>query len=128
MNKQSESNIIEVYTDANPEMAIFAIEKTETRDSERLFDLFVIENKCKELFEADAIRIALTYIPENSNVLLHCDKEGDVIAIQKGKSKTLKLQTIIEKIKSIEKGKNLTVEYRSIPRKDNYAGRMLEKI
>ncbi len=118
----------EVYTDANPEMAIIAIEKTETKDSERRFELIVVENKCKLFFEVDAIRIALSYLPDNQNVLLHCDKAGDVYAIQKGKTKNLEFQTIIDQIKKIETKKNLTVEYNFIPRKQNYAGRMLDKV
>ena len=119
---------IQVYTDANPEMAIIAIEKTENRGPGRSFDLFVIENDCMEFFEADAVRIALTYIPENSKVLLHCDKEGDVVAIKRSYSKTQDLQAIINKIRKIETEKNLSVEYVSIPRLKNFAGRMLEKI
>jgi hypothetical protein len=121
-------SIINVYTDANPEMAIIAIEKTEKLGPERRFDLIVLENECSELFESDAVRIALTYLPENSDVLLHCDKEGDVVAIKNGKSKNPDLQNIIDKINKLEIEKNLSIEYRSIPRKQNYAGRMLDKI
>lgn len=129
MDNRVNQNNIAVYTDANPEIVCIAIEKTERQTGkERRFELIVIEQKFNEFFEANAVRIALTYVPENCNILLYCDKEGDVVAIQKGKSKNSNLQTIIEKIKELEIERNLSVEYRSIPRKQNFSGRILDKI
>jgi len=118
-----------VYTDANEEVACIAIEKMEERtESERRFELIVIKNNKDDYYEADAVRIALSYIPENSKVLLCCDKQGDLHAIKTGKSKSIRLQQIIDAIKSIEKERNLKVDYTHTPRKYNFAGRILDKI
>ena len=121
--------MIEVYTDANEEVACIAIEKIEERTvSERRFELIVIENNKDGFYEADAVRIALSYIPQNSQVLLFCDKQGDLRAIKTGKSHNIELQRIIDTIKSIEKERNLIVEYVYTHRKYNFAGRILDKI
>lgn len=121
--------MIEVYTDANKEVACIAIEKIEERtESERRFELIVIENYKDDFYEADAVRIALSYIPKSSQVLLYCDKQGDLHAIKTGKSHSIRLQRIIDAIKSIEKERNLKVEYTYTPRKYNFAGRILDKI
>lgn len=128
MNNKDNADVINVYTDANPSFACIAIEKNEKHYTERRFDLIVIQNKCKLFFEADAVRIALTYLPDNSKILLHCDKEGDIVAIRNGKSNNNNFQEIINKIKLLEQEKNLSVEYKSIPRKKGYAGRIIDKI
>ena len=129
MDTCSNSNIIEVYTDANEEMACLAIEKKEERtESERRFELIVVKNNLLDFFEADAIRIALSYIPRNTQVTLYCDKQGDLHAIKTGKSQSVGLQRIIDAIKSIEKERNLIVDYIYTPRRNNFAGRILDKI
>lgn len=132
MNKKKKrrpnSTVINVYTDANEEMACIAIEKMAKRtETERRFELIVSENR-HELFEADAVRIALSFIPKNSQVHLFCDKQGDIHAIKTGKSKKVGLQKIIDNIKSLEKERNLIIDYKYTPRKNNYAGRLLDKI
>jgi len=126
---KGDTKIIEVYTDANPKMVCIAIEKPEKRIGfERRFDLIVLDTECDEFFEANAIRLALTYIPDKSDILLHCDKEGDIVAIQKGKSSNKEFQDIITQIKTLETEKSLSIEYVSVPRKENYSGRILEKV
>ena len=123
-----ERNLIEVYTDANPEIACIAIERIEdSTDNERKFDLIVIKNKCDNLFEAEAVRIALNYLPENSHAILYCDKEGDINAIKNGKASKKELQTIIDDIKILEKRRRLTIDYEYTPRRKNLSGRFLEK-
>lgn len=125
----SASKPIEVYTDSNPNMACIAIEKPEKNtENERRFELIVVENKCQNFFEADAVRIALEYLPKNSRSILYCDKEGDIKAIKSGKSNNNELNKIIENIKFLEKERNLIVTYEYKPRKNNYAGRMLDNI
>ncbi len=128
IGRRTNSAVINVYTDANEEMACIAIEKMAKRtESERRFELIVTENR-HDLFEADAVRIALSFIPKNSQVQLFCDKQGDIHAIKTGKSKKVGLQKIIDNIKSLEKERNLIVDYVYTPRKFNYAGRLLDKI
>jgi len=120
---------IEVYTDSNPNMACIAIEKPEKNtENERRFELIVVENECKYFHEADAVRIALEYLPSNSRSILYCDKEGDIKAIQSGKSKNNKLKKIIEIIKFLENKRKLIITYEYKPRKENLAGRMLDKV
>lgn len=60
------SNVLNVYTDANEEMACIAIEKMEERtEYERKFELIVIENR-DDYYEADAVRIALSHRARDS--------------------------------------------------------------
>ncbi len=128
-NNNEKSKIIEVYTDANSVRACIAIEKPDTRtEKERKFELIVIENVTDNLFEADAVRLALNYVPENSHVRLYCDKEGDLRAIKTGIARRPNLKAIINSIKSIEKERNLKIDYQHIPRKKNFAGRILDKM
>jgi len=128
-NNQESQKIIEVYTDANKFRACIAIEKPDMRtEKEQRYELIVIENKVDNLFEAEAVRLALNYVPEKSNIRLYCDKEGDLNAIKMKKASKPRLRIIIDSINSIEKERNLVVEYVSIPRKNNLAGRMLDKI
>jgi len=128
-NNLHEPPIIEVYTDANEFRACIAIEKPEKRtEKERIFKLIIIEKKVNNLFEAEAVRLASKYVPENSNIKLFCDKEGDLKAIKTGKARRPNLKAIIGHIRLIEYEKNLTVDYQYVKRKNNPAGRILNKI
>lgn len=71
MKDHMELPVIEVYTDANELRACIAIEKPSSRtETERIFELVVIENRVDNLFEAEAVKLALHYVPEGSHIRL----------------------------------------------------------